>query len=113
METLQERRLFAPYAHLRCVFPCDCYFEWQSDKMGKRRMKIAHPSLTRLYLAGIYNEHMEACVLTMEARGTLSTIHDRMPIVLDAKGMRAYLAGQQGIATINSQLVAREAGTAI
>lgn len=113
LETLQERKLFASYAHLRCVLPCDCYFEWQTSKMGKRRMKIAHPSLKRLYLAGIYNEHMEACVLTMKARGSLAAIHDRMPIVLDAQGMRAYLAGCQGVATINAQLVAREADPAI
>ena len=76
-------------------------------------MRIAHPQTDRLYLAAIYNEQMEVCVLTMAAQGHLASIHDRMPIVLDESGMRAYLRGEQGVRTLNARLVARPADPAI
>lgn len=113
LETLQERPLFRPYAHHRCVLPCNCYYEWKNGDSGKQRMRIAHPQTDRLYLAAIYNEQMEVCVLTMEAQGHLASIHDRMPIVLDESGMRAYLRGEQGVRTLNARLVARPADPAI
>lgn len=56
---------------------------------------------------------MEVCVLTMAAQGHLASIHDRMPIVLDESGMRAYLRGEQGVRTLNARLVARPADPAI
>ena len=113
LETLQERPLFRPYAHHRCVLPCNCYYEWKNGDSGKQRMRIAHPQTDRLYLAAIYNEQMEVCVLTMAAQGHLASIHDRMPIVLDERGMRAYLRGEQGVRTLNARLVARPADPAI
>ena len=113
LETLQIRRMFAPYAHCRCVLPCDCYYEWCSINGVKQRMRIAHPSMNRIYLAGIYNEQMEVCVLTTKAIGALASIHDRMPIVLDAKSMQAYLAGRQGVPMLHSQLVAKAADRAL
>lgn len=113
LETLGERPLFRPYARCRCVLPCNCYYEWQQQERGKQRMRIAHPHCSRIYLAAIYNEEKEVCVLTMAAQGHLALIHDRMPILLDEKGMRAYLRGEQGVRTVNGEMVAQPDTSAI
>ena len=76
-------------------------------------MRSADPETDRLNLAAIYYEQMEVCVLSRAAQGHLASIHDRMPIVLDESGMRAYLRGEQGVRTLNARLVARPADSAI
>lgn len=104
LETLQERPLFRSFAHWRCVLPCNGYFEWMNTPEGRVRLRISCPEHKQMYLAAIYNDQNEACVLTMKAEGHLRKIHDRMPILLDQRGMHAYLRGEQGISTLNAHL---------
>lgn len=104
LETLQEKKMFSPYAHYRCVLPCNGYYEWKLVDGKKQKMRIHHPSSDRIYLAAIFNEYKEVCVLTKKAAGKLAYLHDRMPIILDSKGMQAYLHGEQGIPVLNSRL---------
>lgn len=105
LETIQEKALFRPFLRNRCALPCDGYYEWQRDETGKKhKQRIFQSQKPRLYLAAIYNDRQEVCVLTIPARGRLAHIHDRMPVVLAENGMKAYLNAQQGVRIINAAL---------
>jgi len=84
----------------RCLVLLDGFYEWSGE--GKAR----HPNLVHLEndgplpMAGLWEswvdkatgEVVESCtILTREAAGPLSTIHDRMPIILRDDVLDAWL----------------------
>lgn len=98
----------------RCLFVADGFYEWKTlaappgEKKGaKTKVRIPH-RLRRVdgapfAIAALWDrwkskdgEVLDTCaVVTTEARGVVATIHDRMPLVLDAETQARWLRGDE------------------
>jgi putative SOS response-associated peptidase YedK len=111
VETVFEKQSFrSQTAAHRCVIPMSGYFEWLTNvatksSLGVGRTKIPffinaaddsplkHRNL--LAAAGLLRTDGEGsrCVmLTTAANESVSSIHDRMPVLLDARGLTEWLS---------------------
>jgi putative SOS response-associated peptidase YedK len=78
----------------RCIIPADGFYEWTGPKERRQPIWI-HPHEGGLLLfAGLYESWypeprrptVTFTIITCPANATISTIHDRMPVVLDEAG---------------------------
>ncbi len=124
-ETAVEKPSFrGPMRHRRCLVPADGYYEWASRKGSSKSARKPH--LVRpvaggpIAFAGLWDHWLGAdgseletmAILTVEANSDVSSLNDRMPIVLDPGDYDAWLdvsSGQSG--TASSLLRAAPAGT--
>lgn len=88
----------------RCVVPMTGYYEWLTTKEAKRKIPyfISRRDGNPLAVAGLWAAGDEtsdgfprACVITVAANSELSEIHDRMPAVLTAETLEAWLEGDE------------------
>jgi len=86
LETLMEKRTFSGLiAKQRCVVPADGYYEWRKNDEGKKfPYFIKHEHNEIFFFSALYqkNTNLEFSVITTEAKGEISDIHHRMPIIL-------------------------------
>lgn len=85
----------------RCLLPADGWFEWRRDEHGKRPFFMTLPSGRSLALAGLWETWrpkgssekplVSTTVVTIDAVGQLTGIHDRMPLVLPAERWADWL----------------------
>lgn len=91
-ETVFDKPLFkSNVMKHRCIIPSTGFFEWGHDK---RKYLFRMPSATELYMAGIYgifDGQPRYCILTTEANSSVSSIHDRMPLVIERKQIPDWL----------------------
>jgi putative SOS response-associated peptidase YedK len=99
-ETLEAKPSFnEAFMRRRCLIPADGFYEW--EKLGKAKqphyfqMQNAEP----FFLAGIWDEWqqngtaMKTCaIITTTANRLLSTIHDRMPVILSDEAVDGWLS---------------------
>jgi putative SOS response-associated peptidase YedK len=82
-----------PRGRLRpCLVPASGFYEWQ--RRGTRKqpyyVRPAHDAL--FGFAGLYG-HGNCAILTVEANGVLSAIHDRMPAIVAPRDYARWLDG--------------------
>lgn len=82
----------------RCLIPASNYFEWETVTGGKKQKYAIFSGEPVLYMAGLYRQEPGAelpafVVLTKEAEGGLSSLHDRMPVVLARAEQMSWLNG--------------------
>lgn len=101
-ETVADKPSFRdPFRRRRCLIPADGFYEWAvvPGQRTKRPCLIDHVDGTPLWFAGLWDRWhapdgttLESCtILTTTANGLLATIHDRMPVLLDAAGRAAWI----------------------
>lgn len=91
-------------ARRRCLLPADGWYEWQPSETGRKQPFFLTPADgSGLALAGLWSVWQAAdaepaepplvtcAVLTTEAVGPLTEIHDRMPLVLPAAAWQDWL----------------------
>jgi putative SOS response-associated peptidase YedK len=74
----------------RCLVPADGYYEWQARAHSSKQPFFIHDEQSKpLAFAGLYEDWdgpdgaVRSCTIcTMDARGPLAPIHDRMPVVV-------------------------------
>lgn len=95
-ETVREKRMFRGcIARRRCVVASTGFFEWDLDR---RQYLFRLPGAAHLYMAGIYDDFDGArrfCILTTAANDSMREIHDRMPVVLEERGLAAWAASEK------------------
>lgn len=110
-ETIAEKPSFRGLLkRYRCVIPLDGYYEWKSVEVPGATKAIKQPyyftpTQSALFaVAGLWTTWREpeatpdapvlhSCVLiTTSANDTASTVHDRMPVLLDGDGIDQWLA---------------------
>lgn len=95
-ETLSEKRTFRPLLkNNRCLLPANGFFEWK-DKV---KYLIKPSYLETFYMAGLYNRDGRAVIITTSANSEMSSIHDRMPVILSRE------TGSKWLTDYDSQLL--------
>lgn len=95
-EGAHEKRSFrTALLSRRCVLPADGFYEWRrgGDRPVPFHLRPRDGGL--LLFAGLWTgdgDHGAAAILTTSPNAVLAPIHDRMPVILSAEGLRRWLA---------------------
>ena len=94
-ETAGEKKTFAESMRSRrIVLPASGFFEWDREKTKYYFTLEPRPVI---YLGGLYQMAEGACrfvILTRAANETMAPVHDRMPVILGAEDVRAFLTDE-------------------
>jgi len=99
-ETAATSGMFkAAFARRRCLIPADGFFEWRTGEHGKQPFFIHRPDDKPFAFAGLWErwkneagEIVDTCtILTTSPNALMSTIHDRMPVILDEADYAKWL----------------------
>lgn len=100
-ETILEKPSYKnAFIHRRCLIIADGFYEWRTEGKTKTPVYIYLENNEPFGMAGIYEpwtsdkgESIKTCsIITTEANGFMSTIHHRMPVILDKKDHDSWLA---------------------
>ena len=100
-ETVAEKPAFREsFLSRRCLVPADGFFEWEARPEGKQPYWIYPEDRTPLAFAGIWARWTGSdggklhtySILTRAAPPPLAWLHDRVPLVLEAKDWEDWLA---------------------
>ncbi|MBK5287179.1 MAG: SOS response-associated peptidase [Acidimicrobiia bacterium] len=108
-ETLMEKAAFRPaFERRRCIIPVDGFYEWRAMPGSKKQpYYIFAVSGAPLAFAGLWESwrdranpdspRIRSCtVITTSANTTMQSLHDRMPVILDADDWDRWLAPEIG-----------------
>ena len=114
-ETVAERPAFRAALRLRrCLVLADGYYEWRRDGRGRTPFRVALTSGEPFAFAGLWEtwrnpagQSITSCtILTTTANEILSSIHDRMPVILNREAETLWLDhAVQDVAILASVLV--------
>lgn len=99
-ETAFESRLYRGLVvRQRCVVPLSGFFEWKKDGARKRPFKIHLRDGAIMSVAGIWDtwrsgtpdERRSFAIVTTAANEFMREIHDRMPVILAAPDLDAWM----------------------
>lgn len=94
-ETIREKPTFRKLVNTsRCLIPASGFYEWKaSDNTKKKKEKyiIRTSENALMYMAGLYSNCFDKnglpftgfVIITTEANEEMSTIHNRMPVILN------------------------------
>ena len=87
------------FEYRRCLIPATAFFEWNQKNKDKYRLTVENQKI--FSIAGIFREYKSqetsirhVSMLTTEAKGSMSEIHTRMPIILPQSFEQIYLTGK-------------------
>ena len=113
-ETVVTSKAFGrPFAERRCLVPADGWYEWRRTPEGKRPY-FMHRGDEPLMFGGIWTTWTAAgddsplltfSILTLPARGKLTFVHDRMPLVLAPRQWQEWLHGPDPVALLAAPAV--------
>ncbi len=115
IETAAHKPMFeAAFARGRCVVPADGFFEWQKRARGASRPFFVRPADgSAMLMAGLWRRNRladgtlleTAAILTRPAAPALAAIHHRMPVLLPARLIEAWLAAEPVAPALVEELV--------
>lgn len=92
-ETIAEKPAFrSAFSRRRCLIPADGFYEWAAGPSPKQPYLISRPDDGLFAFAGLWEEWegvdgvaIHSCtIVTTMANDTLTPVHTRMPVILDA-----------------------------
>lgn len=89
-ETAHHKPTFSPILNNRVVIPASAYFEWRRAGREKIKTRIGTQDTPLLAMAGLRTED-RFTILTCSPSPSIAHIHNRMPVILDASGVDAWL----------------------
>jgi len=115
-ETLPVKPSFSePFQRRRCLIPADGFYEWQRNgSIGRSKQPyfFQMKDETPFAFAGIWDRWQSSglsitscAIITTTANELLATIHDRMPVILDADAQERWLGSDARIAELKEMLV--------
>lgn len=94
-ETITERPMFRDaFALHRCIIPASGFYEWAQSAGRKQKYRIDRGTDGPLYLAGLYLPRPDQdryIIITRASDGDMQYIHQRSPVLLEARDMPEYL----------------------
>ena len=105
VETAAEKALFrGAWKKRRCLVPALGFYEWKTvpnltkSKPWKQPFYISRKDGAPFTFAGLWERWrdnlLSFTILTTDAYDGLRDLHTRMPMIMDADGMQAWLAGE-------------------
>ena len=99
-ETLERKPSFAEsFLKRRCLIPADGFYEWKRSGKWKQPLFFQMNDENPFAFAGIWNKWQSAdrsitscAIITTTPNELLSTIHDRMPVILADEAYDAWLS---------------------
>ncbi|HDR04203.1 MAG TPA: SOS response-associated peptidase [Candidatus Marinimicrobia bacterium] len=95
-ESLTKKAAFRDLIHHhRCLIIMDGYYEWKTDSSGKQAFYIYLENSSLLLAAGLWSQwqnQISYTIITTEAKGKLTEIHHRMPLLLDYSEQERWLS---------------------
>lgn len=105
MEGLETKRTFRPLLEQRCAVVANGFFEWRKNGAHKDKFYIRKQGCELIYLAALYNSAHEFVIVTGEAQKEMARIHERTPLLMEERTMRAYLEKRRGFTVDNEDLM--------
>lgn len=101
-ETLAEKPSFrGSFKYKRCLVPADGFYEWKAQTEGNTKIPyfIFMKDRRSFAFAGLWDEwyspdggRLRTCtIITCEPNELMSTLHNRMPVILDQKDYDRWL----------------------
>lgn len=99
-ETVHEKPSFrTPFKYRRCLIPNSGFYEWVKTDDGKQPYFIHLPEQEVVAFAGLWEiwnspegEQVWTCtILTTQANEKISSLHHRMPVILDKEAREIWL----------------------
>lgn len=101
-ETAEEKPLFkSSFLEGRCLIPATGFFEWQHSEnpTSKTKYLLKPADQPMLYMAGLYHFYKNLngllmpsfVILTTAANASVSSIHNRMPLILAGDSRHSWL----------------------
>ncbi len=98
-ETLADKPSFrSAYSKRRCLIPATGFYEWRQTETGKRPYHVHYQDNQLFAFAGLWehwennNETLYSCtIITCSALAPVSTIHERMPVIIQPKNYCDWL----------------------
>jgi putative SOS response-associated peptidase YedK len=99
-ETLAAKPSFqAALKRRRCIFLADGFYEWRRQGDERLPFLIRRRDRAPLPMAGLWETYSDpsggeidtAAIVTTDANGVVSAIHDRMPVILSREGVAGWL----------------------
>jgi putative SOS response-associated peptidase YedK len=92
------------YAKRRCLVPAPIYYEWRDDPEGKVPFAVARVDASPVAFAGIWEEWHSPegetlrtfSTITTDANNLLSSIQDRMPVIVEPENWPIWLGEVDG-----------------
>ena len=112
-ESLQEKPAFRDsFRTRRCLIPADGFYEWEKAGRHSRPMLIRRQDGRPFAFAGLWARWLEqpgqplySCtIVTTEPTPSLAHIHDRMPVILDARARSIWLDRSSDVETLQPLL---------
>lgn len=98
-ETAGEKPMFRRLLQEgRCLIPASNYFEWETVGSKKKKYALRPEGAGLMYMAGLSRPDPVTgmplfVILTREAAGGISFIHNRMPVILPRASLNGWLGG--------------------
>lgn len=94
----------------RCVIPADAFYEWDRGHRPPQPYAIGPVAGGMLAFAGLWtgpqrDEAPTATILTTQPNATLAPLHDRMPVILEAGDLEAWLSPDRPVEAVMPLLV--------
>jgi putative SOS response-associated peptidase YedK len=99
-ETVAEKPMFRSLVRRRrCLVPANGFYEWKRSPGGKEPHYIEPAKGQLMLFAGLFDEAKDVdgsplesfSIITTEANDAMSTLHDRMPVILDDDDFETWL----------------------
>lgn len=92
------------FVRRRAIIPITAFYEWKRDGKSKQPFAIGRTDIAPLALAGLWEGWKGAdgevmrtfCILTTAANRIMQTVHDRMPVILEAVDWPTWLGEVEG-----------------
>jgi putative SOS response-associated peptidase YedK len=94
----------AAYRYRRCLIPVDGFYEWKKlGPMGKQPYAIGMEDRQPFTLAGLWENWKRPngewvrtfSLLTIQSNKVLADLHDRMPLIVDAKDRDRWMSEEE------------------
>ncbi|MFB2935990.1 SOS response-associated peptidase [Aerosakkonemataceae cyanobacterium BLCC-F154] len=104
-ETVAEKPAFrASFKKRRCLILADGFYEWHTENGKKQPFYFRLENGEPFAFAGLWShwekgegEPVETCtIITTEANELMSSIHDRMPVIIDSQDYEKWLDPERG-----------------
>ena len=127
-ETVAEKLAFrSAFLRWRCIVPANGFYEWKPVQDGSRTIKqpyfirpqdegdlFGFAGLTERWVSPEGEEVHTCCIITTDANALMMPIHDRMPVILQARDYGAWLEpGNAGVNGLQELLRPADAGDMI